>query len=196
MDRSVADYLLTRRSVTLPFLGEPGPDPRALRTILTIGARVPDHGKLAPWRLIVFSGDMRARAGELLAKIAGGRDPNLSAENLEQERNRFLPAPLTIGVVSTAKEHPKIPIVEQRHSAVNVCLNLLHGAHATGFAGHWVTRWFTYDAKASAALGASPHEAFVGFVHIGTPQIDPGDRDRPDLDELVTDWRPPAALPG
>jgi nitroreductase len=183
-----AEFLLTRRSVTLPFLAEPGPDAKDLETILTIGTRVSDHGKLAPWRLIIFAGPMRGRAGERLAELALARQPDLEAKRLDEERNRFLPAPLTIGVVSTAVEHPKIPLIEQRHSAVNVCMNLLHGAHALGYAGHWVTRWFSYDEQASAVLGAGPGELFVGFVHIGTPTIDPGDRPRPDVEKLITYW--------
>lgn len=184
----VRDYLLTRRSVTLPFLGEPGPDPDALNDMLTIATRVPDHGKLAPWRLILFSGDARKRAGEKLAELVAARDPGADESRLEAERHQFLPAPLTVGVVSTAKPHPKIPEFEQLLSAGNVAFNLTHAAFALGYGAHWVTRWFAYDAEAAPLLGAKPGERFVGFIHIGTPKARLEERDRPPLDKVVTNW--------
>lgn len=186
----VVNHLLSRRSVTLPFLEPPGPDGADLDTLLTIAMRVPDHGKLAPWRLVLFEGEARAAAGDKLAALAKEREPDLAEERLEEERNRFLPAPLTVGVLSTAAPHPKIPEFEQLMSAGNVCFNLVHGAHALGFAAHWVTRWFTFDDQAAALLGAGPGERFVGFVHIGTPATAPAERDRPRIDEKVTRWAP------
>lgn len=185
---ALVDYLKTRRSVTLPFLGEPGPSEAELNEMLTIATRVPDHGKLAPWRLIVYRGAARAKIGERLAEIAGKRNPEADAAMIEKERTQFLPAPLTIGVLSTAASHPKIPELEQVLSAGNVAFNLVHAAHALGFAAHWVTRWFSFDAAAAQMLGAEPGEQFVGFVHIGTPETQLEDRDRPVLAECVSEW--------
>lgn len=187
-DQAVVDYLLRRRAVTAPFLEPPGPDADELETLLTIGIRVPDHGALAPWRLIIFEGPARAAAGEKLAARAAAREPGLGADRIEEERNRFLPAPLTVGVISGAAPHPKIPEFEQLLSAANVCFNLVHGANALGFGAHWVTRWFAYDRQASELLGARHGERFAGFVHIGTPAVVPAERPRPDLDEVVTRW--------
>lgn len=187
-DQAVIDYLLHRRSVTAPFLEPPGPDADDVETLLRIATRVPDHGALAPWRLILFEGPARAKAGEELAALVRAREPGLGADRIEEERTRFLPAPLTVGVVSRAAAHPKIPEFEQLLSAANVCFNLVHGANALGFAAHWVTRWFTYDPEASALLGAGPGERFAGFVHIGTPAVTPAERARPSLDEVVTRW--------
>lgn len=179
------DYLLTRRSVGMAFLGEPGPDPAQLETLLTIGLRVPDHGKLAPWRLVVIEGTARAEAGEKLAEIAARLHPEYDAAALEVERRRFLPAPLTIGVISTARPHPKIPELEQLLSAGNVAFNLVHAAHALGFAATWTTRWYAFDAEAGEMLGARYGEQFVGFVTIGTPTAAIEDRPRPLLAEKV-----------
>ena len=184
----VRDYLLTRRSVGIAFLQEPGPNPSELEQILTIGTRVPDHGKIAPWRLIVIDGDNRAKAGQRLAEIAGRNNPSLDEASLEVERKRFLPAPLTIGVISAPQAHPKVPEFEQLLSAGNVALNLVHAAHALGFAASWVTRWYAFDAEAGAMLGARAGERFVGFVHIGTPTTSIEDRPRPALDSIVSRW--------
>ncbi|MEX0859597.1 MAG: nitroreductase [Cucumibacter sp.] len=186
--QAVVNHLLTRRSVTMLFLGPPGPNPAELEVLLTIATRVPDHGKLAPWRLIVFEGAARVRAGDKLQALALVREPGLSPERIEEERNRFLPAPLTVGVVSKAAPHEKIPEFEQLLSAANVCFNLVHGAHALGFAAQWVTRWFAYDAEASRLLGVRDGERFAGFVHIGTPTVTPPDRERPALADVVTRW--------
>jgi len=182
------DYLKARRSVGIGFLQEPGPDAAELEQILTIGTRVPDHGKLTPWRLIVWEGDARIRAGEKLAEVARRNNPNIEEAALEADRRHFLPAPLTIGVVFSPKQSPKIPEVEQFMSAVNVCFALEHAAFASGFAATWMTRWVILDAGAQAALGARGGERFVGFIHIGTPSITPEDRPRPPLDAVVSRW--------
>lgn len=185
---ALRDYLLTRRSVGIAFLREPGPTPAELEQILTIGTRVPDHGKITPWRLIVIEGEARQQAGEKLAEIAKANNPDLDAASLEIERQRFLPSPLTIGVISSPKEHPKVPELEQRLSAGNVAFNLLHAAYALGFGASWVTRWYAFDAAAATMLGAREGEQFVGFVHIGTPTAVMEDRPRPALAEIVTHW--------
>lgn len=185
---ALRDYLLTRRSVGIAFLKEPGPTAAELEQILTIGTRVPDHGKITPWRLVVIEGDARRQAGEKLAEIAVRNNPGLDEASLEIERGRFLPAPVTIGVISSPKDHPKVPEFEQLLSAGNVAFNLLHAAHALGFGACWVTRWYAFDAEAAAMLGARDGERFVGFVHIGTPTAVIEDRPRPALGDVVSYW--------
>lgn len=185
---SVRDYLLTRRSVGAAFLKEPGPDSSELEQLLTIATRVPDHGKLTPWRLVLIEGDARAQAGEKLAEIYARNNPGADEASLDVERGRFLPAPLTVGVISSPKDHPKVPEFEQLLSAGNVAFNLIHAAHALGFGASWVTRWYAFDAEAGVMLGARPGERFVGFVQIGTPTTVIEDRPRPALDTIVSRW--------
>lgn len=189
VNAALRDYLRTRRSVGIAFLKEPGPDAEELEQILTIGTRVPDHGKLAPWRLILVEGDDRVRAGERLAEIAKANNPALDEASMELERRQFLPAPLTIGVIFSPRPSTKAPELEQLLSAGGVCLNLVHAAHALGYAANWVTRWFAFDTAAQQMLGARGGERFVGFVHIGTPAIVPDDRERPELQSIVSRWR-------
>jgi nitroreductase len=190
IDLPLLEHLLTRRSVGIAFLREPGPSPDQLSMLLTIATRVPDHGKIAPWRLIVLQGDDRVEAGNMLAEIAKRRTPGLDEAGQAVERQRFLPAPLTIGVLSSPKPHPTVPEFEQLLSAANVAFNLLHGASALGYAASWVTRWYAFDPEASAMLGARPGERFVGFVHIGTSTALIEDRPRPDIDSIVSRWQP------
>lgn len=182
------DYLKNRRSVGIAFLRDPGPTPEQLQDILTIGTRVPDHGKLVPWRLVIFEGDARARAGERLADLVKARSPDIDAASLDQERRQFLPAPLTIGVVHSPKPSTKSPELEQLLSAGAVCFNLLNAAFAVGLAASWVTRWFAFDPEAQQLLGARGGERFLGFVHIGTAVTIPEDRERPEPESLVTRW--------
>ena len=188
VNAALRDYLFSRRSVGMAFLREPGPDAEHLRQMLSIATRVPDHGKLAPWRLILYSGAARAQVGERLAEIARQRNPGLDDAGLEVERSRFLPAPLTVGVLSAPRPSAKAPELEQLLSAGNVCFNLMHAAHAFGFGASWVTRWFAFDVEAQQMLGARGGERFVGFVHIGTPATTPEDRERPALQDVVSDW--------
>lgn len=185
------DHLLSRRSVPADLLGEPGPDAASLRTLLTIGARVPDHKKLAPWRFIVFQGEARARAGALFADALLARDPKAAPERLEAERRKFLRAPLVVAVVSRCAPNPVATEWEQVLSAGAACLNLLHGAEALGFGAHWVTEWVAYDEKVTRALGLQAGERIAGYIHVGTPRQRLGDRQRPDIDAITTWWREP-----
>lgn len=188
---AMRDYLITRRSVGQAFLKEPGPDAAQLEQILTIGTRVPDHGKLSPWRLVLFQGDDRALIGEKLAAMAKAKNPAIEEVDLERERMRFLPPPLTIGVLSAPKAHPTVPEFEQLLSAGNVAFNLVHAAFALGFAANWVTRWYAFDAAAATMLGAREGERFVAFVQIGTASAVIEDRPRPALEQIVGRWQAP-----
>ena len=186
---TLRDYLKTRRSVGIGFLKDPGPTAAELEEILQIGTRVPDHGKFAPWRLIVIEGDARALAGEKLAQIQKARRPDIDEGSLDIERKQFLPAPVTIGVLLSPKPNPKAPEMEQLLSAGNVCFNLSHAAFALGFAASWTNKWYGFDTEAQTMLGARGGERFVGFIHIGTPTTVMEDRDRPDLSKVVTRWQ-------
>lgn len=184
------DLLKTRRSISAPFLGAPAPDDDQLNEILTIASRVPDHGKLTPWRFIVFRGDARRAAGESLVARYAELHPEADDRQLEEERNRLAKAPLAVAVVSRAAPHVKIPEFEQLLSAGAAAMNLVHGAHALGFAAHWVTGWIAYDDGAGRILGLEPGERIVAIVHIGTATVPPVDRPRPPLAEIVSEWKP------
>lgn len=182
------ELLTKRRSVPAINLVEPAPDAATVEAMLAIATRVPDHGKLAPWRFIRFAGTARAKAGALLAELASTRDGVTDPDMLDQERGRFTRAPLVIGVISRAAPHPKIPEWEQVLSAGAVCMNLLLAAHAHGFAAQWLTEWYAFDADAAARLGLGDGERFAGFIHIGTPNEAPTERPRPAVADLLTDW--------
>lgn len=185
---ALRDYLLTRRSVGMAFLKEPGPSATEVVQMLTIATRVPDHGKIAPWRLVVIEKEARAAAGLKLAEIHARNNPGIDEASLDVERQRFLPAPLTVVVISSPKEHPKVPEFEQLLSAGNVAFNLVHAAHALGFAASWVSRWYAVNAEAASMLGAGVGEKIVGFIQIGTPTVTIEDRPRPALTEIVSYW--------
>lgn len=186
INEALRSYLKTRRSVGIGFLRDPGPTPEQLEEILTIGTRVPDHGKFAPWRLIIIEGEARQRAGEAIAALAKQIRPELDEAGLQIERNQFLPAPVTIGVLLSPKPNPKAPYEEQLLSAGNVCFNLSHAAFALGFAASWTNKWYGTDPRGQQLLGAKGGEHFVGFIHIGTPTAVIEDRDRPNLKDVVS----------
>jgi len=186
------ELLKTRKSVSSSFLAEPGPDEAALNEILAIASRVPDHGKLAPWRFILFEGEARARAGEALAALYREQHPEAEEKKIEEERTRLAHAPVVVAVVSRAAPHVKIPEFEQLLAAGNVAMNLILAAHALGFAAQWLTGWIAYDPEAGRLLGLEPGERFVGFIHIGTSTVPYQDRPRPNVADLVTRWQAPA----
>ena len=175
-----------RRSVPPQFLSAPGPDEDQLREILTVAARVPDHGKLAPWRFIVFAGAAKEKAAGIVADVFKERNPQADEEKVAFERKRLLHAPVVIAVVSRARKHEKIPEWEQELSAGAVCMNMLIAAEALGFNGSWLTNWFAFDRKVLDAFGLEPDERIAGFVHLGKADGRPADRERPDLSAIVT----------
>jgi nitroreductase len=164
----------------------PGPSPQQLRQILACGARVPDHGKLAPWRFIVFEGDGRARMGVLLADVVQQTEPDPSPERLALERNRFLRAPVVIGVVSRVREGIPIPEWEQIMSAGACCMTITIAAHAMGFVANWITEWCAYHPLVREELGLKSGERIAGFIYIGHPAVPLEERVRPDLESLIT----------
>jgi len=179
------DLLLSRRSGSAKLMKGPGPDAEQLRRILAAGIRVPDHGKLTPWRFILFEGEGRARMGEILAQcIAGERDS--SPERIEQERNRFMRAPVVIGVVSRVREQIPIPVWEQQLSSGAVCMTIVLAAHAMGFVANWITEWCAYHPKVLARVGLKPTERIAGFIYIGHPVEPLEERPRPPVDSITT----------
>ncbi len=183
------ELLLKRRSVVAANLNDPGPNNDQLKTLLRIAARVPDHGKLAPWRFIIFQGEARAEFGKKLAEITKDNDPEASPERCELEATRFMRAPLVIAVISCCQEHPKIPQWEQLLSVGAVCQNLVVAATAMGFGVQWITEWYTYDDAVRAPLMLSEDEKIAGFIYIGSCDETPEDRRRPELDQLITHWQ-------
>ena len=180
------DLLKNRRSIKPRDMGGPGPSPAELETILTIGARVPDHGKLAPWRFIVFEGEARARAGEAIAKVFAHKNPNAAAAEIDIEKRRLTDAPLVIAVVSFTRPHPKVPAWEQELSAGASAMNIVTAATALGYGANWLTGWFAFDRDVLDGLGLKPDEKLAGFIHIGKASKPSEDRPRPALSEIVT----------
>ncbi len=194
MTDSLKSHLLTRKSHPIDRLVEPGPDDAAIAELITIASRVPDHGKLVPWRFITYRGEARVIAGRLLAKRYAallGRD--LTPGEEEKELTRLSRAPLVVGVVFVPRENPKIPQWEMFLSAGAAAMNLVHAANALGYGANWVTNWYSDDEEGRAILGLKPGEKAVGFVHIGTRVGEGIERPRPDLADILTDYVPPEA---
>lgn len=184
--------LKTRRSVKPMELTGPAPTQSEIDSLLAIASRVPDHGKLTPWRFIVFTGDARLAAGDVIAKAFTANRADATPEQIGFERNRLARAPLVIAVVSRAGPHAKIPEWEQQLSAGASAMSLIIAAHAMGFAASWITEWYAYDRRVLDALGLASNERIAGFVHIGRPAKPPEERDRPTLESIVTHYPAPA----
>jgi nitroreductase len=180
------DLLATRRSFKAMELAGPAPSAAEVDKLLTIASRVPDHGKLTPWRFIVFEGDARHAAGAAITTAFRAKYPDAKPEQVEFERGRLARAPLVVAVVSRAEPHVKIPEWEQVLSAGAAAMNLVHAAHALGYGANWITEWYAYDRSVLDAFGLAPHERIVGFIHIGRPPGPPEDRPRPPLNEIAT----------
>lgn len=186
VDVKLIDYLRDRHSTPVAQIRGPGPEAAELEEILTSAVRVPDHGKIAPWRLVVYRGEVCRSLGEKFLEIALAQNGEMNDASKEAERIRFTRAPIVVGVISTAAPHAKIPEWEQVLSAGAVCLNMLMACEARGYVANWRTEWIAYDAKALAALGVKEGEKPAGFIHIGSSDFPTPDRPRPQLSDIVT----------
>jgi len=191
LNQPVIDFLLARRSRPISELKEPGPSDGEIRTMLSAAARVPDHGRLAPWRFILYRGEARHRIGERLAALAEAREGPLPEHRRQQELARFSRAPLVVGVVSVPREHPRVPQWEMFLSGGAAAMNLLIAANALGYGANWITNWYAQDEEGRRILGLAPQERVIGFVHIGTFEGEVQERARPELSQIVTDYAGP-----
>ena len=189
-DNPMIDLLLTRRSVKPLTMTGPGPSDAELQTILRVGARVPDHGKLAPWRFILFKDAARGEFGKVLRDRLAEIDPAANEDRLAMELGRFERAPVVITVVSRVVESRKAPDWEQHLSAGASCQNILVAATALGFASCWLTEWCAFDEGISQALGLAENERVAGFIYLGRPTVPSDERPRPDLNDICSEWLP------
>ena len=187
---SALSLLETRRSGKPRDLVAPGPSADQLERILTIAMRTPDHGKLAPWRFAVVGRDQRERLAELLARALPEHDPEAGAAHFDKAQQFAHQAPVLVALISSPIQGHKIPVWEQELSCGAVAMNLLHAAHALGYAGGWITGWQAYSPRVTRAF-CSEGERIAGFIFLGTPASPLEERPRPALAEHVSQWAPP-----
>ncbi len=189
--RATLAFLARRRSAAALTLTEPAPTDAELATLLRLATRVPDHGKLTPWRFVVLRGAPKRRFIDGLEAIARSRP---DGERMNAKLAKIKAPPLTLAVVSRASPG-EIPEWEQRLSAGAVCMTLIIAAQAMGYGANWITDWYAYDEEAGRLLGLGEGERVAGFVHLGTSAETPLERVRPDVGALVSEWRGPDGSP-
>jgi nitroreductase len=176
--------LARRRSASAPVLTGPAPSPEELKILLRLAARVPDHGKLSPWRFVILEGQAKADYAAALEPLAAEQSsPEKALATLAKLKN----PPLTVAVVSRTTECA-IPEWEQLLSAGAVCMTMLIAADAMGYAANWITDWYAYEERARTLLGLLPEERVAGFVHLGTSPEPPLERVRPDVEAITSRW--------
>jgi len=179
----VLAFLSRRRSASALSLEAPGPSAGELADLLRLAARVPDHGKLFPWRFIVIEGTAKAELESALTELARTQaNPTKALAAL----GKLAAPPLSVAVVSRVDPQAAIPVWEQELSAGAVCMTFLLGAQAMGYGANWITDWYAYDPKATALLGLAAGERVAGFIHLGTAAEPPAERVRPVIETLVT----------
>jgi nitroreductase len=193
---SILALLRTRRSGRPRDLVEPGPDAAQLREILALATRVPDHGKLAPWRFIHIRKEDRDAFAELLERAyRAGKAEEPGRLEIEAAHRFAHQAPELVVALSSPVPDTKIPLWEQELSCGAACMTLLLAAHAMGFAGGWVTGWAAYSSEVLTGLGGRENERIAGFLFLGTPGAPLEERLRPSLDDVLSEWHPDRAPP-
>ena len=186
---TIINTLLTRRSVLAKEMCEPGPSSEQIETILAAGHRVPDHGKIGPWRFIVFIGDARQKFSTELANIFKSENSDANEALMTFESSRFMRAPLVIGVVASPDTEHKVPVWEQHLSTGAACQNILLAANGLGFSAQWLTEWYSYNNKVNELLQLNEQEQMAGFIYIGSASTPPKERNRPSLEERTAYWK-------
>jgi nitroreductase len=179
-----------RRSTPSRLLGPPGPDAGQLRLLLECAVRVPDHGKLAPWRFIAITGPAKDGFGAFLAARSLERDPAAPPAVVEKDRLRFSYAPLVLAVIARLSPGHKVPEQEQLLSGGAVCFQLLQAADELGFGALWLTGWPAYDEAVAQRLGLAANERVLGFIHLGSAREPVPERERPDALALLSELSP------
>lgn len=185
---STAALLATRRSAKARDMVAPGPDDAQMRQILTAAMRVPDHGKLNPWRFVVIPLDRRDAFGDILQNAYRDATPGAGRLELEAMVQFAHQAPTLVAVLSTPVQN-KIPAWEQELSAGAACMTMLIAAHALGFVGSWLTGWPAYSEAVRNALGGGAQDRIAGFIFIGSPSRDLDERPRPAYEAIVSTWK-------
>ncbi|MGN6422305.1 MAG: nitroreductase family protein [Asticcacaulis sp.] len=180
----VLEALFNRRSAPAPTLQQPGPSPEQMDLLIRLGLRVPDHGKIGPWRIVRFTPEAKTQVVEKLKALAESRGDKKDVGALI----KMSTPPDMLMVVSAPIQPHKIPLWEQQLSAAAVCQNLLIAAGAMGYGANWITDWYAYDAEARTILGVKEDENVAGFIYLGTPTEPPLERERPDYDARVSWW--------
>lgn len=186
------DLLLTRRSGKPRDMVSPGPGADELATMLAVAARVPDHGKIAPWRFVVIPTDAREAFADTLEAALLAERPDADARDRADARQFATQAPTLIAVLSVPDRAHKIPVWEQELSAGIAAYNLELAAHAMGYVGGWLTGWAAYSVRVYEALGGEPGGRVAGFLFFGTPARALDERPRPALADVAREWRPRA----
>jgi nitroreductase len=189
---NISTLLATRRSGKARDMIAPGPDAAQLKAILEAAIRVPDHGKLAPWRFIIVGDDQRAALSTLLTEAYKAEKPDAGRLEIEAMVQFAHQAPTLIVALSTPVAQSKVPLWEQQLSTGAACMNFLIAAHAHGFVGNWLTGWPAYSNAVRAAFGAETDQ-IAGFFFVGTPTRELEERPRPDYAAIVSVWNQPKA---
>ena len=184
-NETVLDFMRSRRSVPAKTMAGPGPSPDEIRSMAQIASRVPDHGKIAPWRFIEYSPSAKERLGRMILERALEKDAALTSEMQELEKTRLSRSSTVIGLISAPVDHPKVPVWEQELSCGAAGMNWLIAANALGYDAQWLTEWYAFDEKLAPAFGAGEGERVAGFIHIGTRTMPKTERARPDLDDVL-----------
>ncbi|NNE59005.1 MAG: nitroreductase [Hellea sp.] len=185
----ILEFLKNRRSNMSKFMTGPGPSEEQLNEMLMIAARVPDHRKLSPWRFIIFKDDARQKIGAHIGSLFEKQNPDMPIDRVLFEAQRFLRAPLVVGVVSSPVDCARgTPEWEQRLSSAIVCYNLCLAAQAHGFGAQWLTEWYSYEQTFCAEIGVTTPEQVTGFIYIGTAGAPSLPRPRPKLEPLITHY--------
>jgi nitroreductase len=185
---SLRTHLATRRSGKARDMVAPGPDAGQLHDIIALALRTPDHGKLAPWRIVTIADDRRGDFAKLLKDAWVAENPGAAGMDLSALDQFAHQAPSLVVLISTPVPGVKIPVWEQQMSAGAVGMNLLHAAHAHGFVGSWLTGWAAYSPHVAKAFGVADGDTIVGYFFFGTAAADLSERPRPEYDDVVSAW--------
>ena len=166
----VFEAIFTRQSVSKV---KPDPLPREMvEKLLASGAQAPNHFRVRPWRFFVLEGAVRETLGEVVARSLRERLPDCGEAALNQERARFLRAPVVIAVGVDRPSEPKVLEIENVCAAAAAAQNILLAAHALGLGAMWRTGAAAANPDVKHFLGLEAGQHLIGFIYVGYPDIE------------------------
>ncbi len=180
--------LLTRRSISKLTMPQPTKD--EMKDVYQAALRAPDHSWLRPWKFIEVSGDSRKKLGQAFINTTK------KSEELDEEREKKIAAltdrsPMIIVVIAKINyDKPNVPRLEQIQSTAAATQNILLALHDKGYGAYWRTGKYSSERNKyiSSELSLENNEEVLGYLYVGTPEVDTPKIPVLQNEEFVTYW--------
>ena len=171
------DNILNR--VSARKLIEPHPTQDEMDKVFKGALRAPDHAWLRPSSFIQVTGEGINRLSKIFEEYAK-TIPDIKDEIISKYKNAPYRAPMIVILVSSIKNHPKVPEIEQKLSTAASAQNILLTLNALGYSAIWRTGKLAFNPFIASKLNLKFDQEILGYIYVGT--ADGSNKKIPELD--------------